>query len=100
MRTILAALLALFMPGHGKRRSTPAGPPFPATPPRTAPRPRLEVVPHWADDEPEESFERMYVRGYVLAAERSRIARLQRERRRAAVLASLGQDYVPLGVAL
>lgn len=87
MRSVLAAVLALFLPARGKRRATPV-----AVPVASVPRPRrLAVVTHWADDEPGVSFERLHVRPYVLAAERKQ----QRERRRAAVLATMGQDYEP-----
>ncbi len=99
MRSLLAAVLSLFLPPRGMRRClTP--PPFPAV---SAPRPvrprRTRTCPAdvlLADGLP-------LVRPYLAVWERERDALdrryLQRERRRAAVLATLGQDYVPAEAA-
>ncbi|MFE7647562.1 hypothetical protein [Streptomyces phaeoluteigriseus] len=99
MRSLLAAILSLFLPPRGAHRALDTSPlaaacaQRPAHPRRTRPRP-AEVIP--ADGLP-------LVRPYLAVWERERDARdrrhLQRERRRAAVLATLGQDYVPSGAA-
>ncbi|MDX3532013.1 hypothetical protein P1P75_37870 [Streptomyces sp. ID05-39B] len=100
MRSLLAAILSLFLPPRGAHRS-PGRCPFPAVSaqrPAHARRTRpyaSDVI--LADDLP-------LVRPYLAVWERERDAldrrRLQRERRRAAVLATLGQDYVPSEVAV
>ncbi|MFD9432908.1 hypothetical protein [Streptomyces sp. NPDC060002] len=91
MRSLLAAILGLFLPPRGAHRApdrTP--PPFPAV----RAEPPADVI--LADGLP-------LVRPYLAVWEREREAldrrRLQRERRRAAVLATLGQDCVPAEVA-
>ncbi|USQ88450.1 hypothetical protein NFX46_34665 [Streptomyces phaeoluteigriseus] len=99
MRSLLAAVLSLFLPPRGAHRALDQAP-FPtvrAQRPAPARRSRLylpDVIP--ADGLP-------LVRPYLAVWERERDARdrrhLQRERRRAAVLATLGQDYVPSGAA-
>ncbi|MFG3264892.1 MULTISPECIES: hypothetical protein [Streptomyces] len=99
MRSLLAAILSLFLPPRGAHRALDPSP-FPAASvqrPAHARRTRPyapDVIP--ADGLP-------LVRPYLAVWERERDARdhrhLQRERRRAAVLATLGQDYVPSGVA-
>jgi hypothetical protein len=83
VRTLLALILSVLLPARGKRRS-PAMPtaPVPAARP---PRPAAVI---WADHLP-------LVRPYVIAHEQQRERQLQRERRRAAVMATLGQDYAP-----
>ncbi|MEU9305995.1 hypothetical protein [Streptomyces sp. NPDC048256] len=97
MRSLLAAILSLFLPPRGAHRS-PGVPAFPTASPcvpprRTRPWPADVVL---ADGLP-------LVRPYLAVWERERDAldrgQLQRERRRAAVLATLGQDYVPAEVA-
>lgn len=99
MRSLLAAILALFLPARGAHR-TAAPPPLPRTscppapePPAVIPRPQHPADLITADGMP-------LVRPYVVEWERERDERdrrrLQRERRRAAVLATLGQDYVPV----
>lgn len=103
MRSLLAALLQLLLPSRGLHRAGfevpsrgrhPGLPSVRAVPPRPA-RPPLDVV--LADGLP-------LVRPYVVLAEREREAQerwwAQRERRRAAVLATLGQDYLPREVAV
>jgi hypothetical protein len=94
MRSLLAAVLSLFLPPRGAHRATtpPAHPNFrPPTPaPRPVPpRPPLDVIA--ADGMP-------LVRPYLAVWERERDALgrrcIPRERRRAAVLAMLGQDDV------
>ncbi|MFF1543940.1 hypothetical protein [Streptomyces sp. NPDC058291] len=99
MRSLLAAILSLFLPPRGAHRAL--GPsPFPAVPPQpraratgTRPAPADVIL---ADGLP-------LVRPYLAVWEGERDAldrrRLQRERRRAAVLAALGQDHVPAEVA-
>lgn len=98
MRSLLVAILALFLPARGVHRAAapPSTPPIscpPAPKPPsviTCPRPAALIT---ADGMP-------LVRPYVVEWERERDERdrrrLQRERRRAAVLATLGQDYVPV----
>ncbi|MEH0544482.1 hypothetical protein QA802_15720 [Streptomyces sp. B21-105] len=99
MRSLLAAILSLFLPPRGARRRL-APDPFPAVSAqqpaharRTRPRPGDVIL---ADGLP-------LVRPYLAVWERERDAldrgRLQRERRRPAVLATLGQDYVPAEAA-
>ncbi|MCX5263662.1 hypothetical protein [Streptomyces sp. NBC_00199] len=99
MRSLLAAVLSLFLPPRGAhRRVAPA--PLPGVPARRSahargarPRPGDVIL---ADGLP-------LVRPYLAVWEREREdldrGRLQRERRRAAVLATLGQDYVPAEAA-
>lgn len=99
MRSLLAAILSLFLPPRGAhRRLAPASfPAFPEQRPaparRNRPRPGDVIL---ADGLP-------LVRPYLAVWERERDAldrrHVQRERRRAAVLATLGQDYVPAEVA-
>ncbi|MFJ9018532.1 hypothetical protein ACIRPU_00880 [Streptomyces sp. NPDC102259] len=95
MRSLLAAILSLFLPPRGAHRS-PDVPAFPTASPCAPPRrtPPTDVI--IADGLP-------LVRPYLAVWERERDAldrrHLQRERRRAAVLATLGQDYVPAEVA-
>ncbi|MFF8971409.1 hypothetical protein [Streptomyces sp. NPDC014995] len=91
MRSLLAAILSLFLPPRGAHRAIPA-PSVPASaPPAPVHRPaHMDTIP--ADGLP-------LVRPYLAVWERERDERdrghRQRERRRAAVLATLGQDYVP-----
>lgn len=103
MRSLLAAILSLFLPPRGAHRGpgTPPSltvcPPVPAHQPAPARRPGL----HPADVIPADGLP--LVRPYLAVWEHERDEldrrRLQRERRRAAVLATLGQDYVPWEVA-
>ncbi|MFD0225182.1 hypothetical protein ACWGPD_11220 [Streptomyces hirsutus] len=95
MRSLLATLLSWLMPAQGKRRR-PAGHAA-NTPTRRliitsdavgVGRPALFIE---VDGLP-------LVRPYVIAHEREQERRRQRDRRRAAVLATLGQDYAA-GVA-
>ncbi|MEU0585532.1 hypothetical protein [Streptomyces sp. NPDC006132] len=98
MRSLLTAILTLFLPARGAHRAA-APPPLPLTPCPPTPEPPpvitclrpADVI--TADGMP-------LVRPYVVEWERERDERdrrrLQRERRRAAVLATLGQDYVPV----
>jgi hypothetical protein len=104
MRSLLAAILSLFLPARGAHRATGRSPSTTASPPApvhqpapTARRPRAypaDIV--LADCLP-------LVRPYLAVWERERDEqdhrRLQRNRRRAAVLATLGQDYIPAEVA-
>jgi hypothetical protein len=104
MRSLLAAILSLFLPARGVHRATGRPPSLTALPPAlthqpapTARRTRAysaDIV--LADGLP-------LVRPYLGAWERERDEqdhrRLQRDRRRAAVLATLGQDYIPAEVA-
>ncbi|MDQ0581148.1 hypothetical protein [Streptomyces rishiriensis] len=97
MRSLLAAILSLFLPPRGAHRA-PGVAVFPTACPgvsahRTRPHPADVIL---VDGLP-------LVRPYLAVWERERDARerrqLQRERRRAAVLATLGQDYVPTEAA-
>ncbi|WOT35397.1 hypothetical protein [Streptomyces coeruleorubidus] len=99
MRSLLAAILALFLPARGTHRSAAPPPPLPLTPCPPAPVPPPVITcPHPADLITADGMP--LVRPYVVEWERERDEhdrrRLQRERRRAAVLATLGQDYVPV----
>ncbi|MFF4802757.1 hypothetical protein ACFY1U_30825 [Streptomyces sp. NPDC001351] len=98
MRSLLAAILSLFLPARGVHRADTASPitscpPLPALPayrPAPARRPRGYAADIIAVDG------QALVRPYVVVWERERDDRerwrRQRERRRAAVLATLGQD--------
>lgn len=87
MRTLLCAFLALLLPARGKRRAAPAAPaPRPFTP-------RVTPVPLMPEPAPLNGHEMALVRPYVIAWELAQERRRQRERRRAAVPAPLGQDY-------
>ncbi|MER6561005.1 hypothetical protein ABT300_25395 [Streptomyces sp. NPDC001027] len=97
MRSLLAAILSLFLPPRGAHRA-PGGPVFRTAPPCMPPR-RTQPCPAdvlLADGLP-------LVRPYLAAWECERDAldrrHVQRERRRAAVLATMGQDYVPVEAA-
>ncbi|MEU9876615.1 hypothetical protein [Streptomyces phaeochromogenes] len=97
MRSLLAAILALFLPARGAHRAT-APPPLPISClPAPEPQPVIRC-PHLSDVITADGMP--LVRPYVVEWERERDERdrrrLQRERRRAAVLARLGQDYVPV----
>ncbi|MEU6469471.1 hypothetical protein ABZ927_06000 [Streptomyces massasporeus] len=96
MRTLLAAILTFFLPAHGAHRAA-APPPLTPCPPTPEPPPVI-TCPHPADVITADGMP--LVRPYVVEWERERDERdrrrLQRERRRAAVLATLGQDYVPV----
>ncbi|WP_179200335.1 hypothetical protein [Streptomyces sp. NRRL B-24085] len=98
MRSLLAAILALFLPARGAHRAA-VPPPLPPVfcPPAPVPPPVI-TCPHPADVVTADGMP--LVRPYVVEWERERDEhdrrRLQRERRRAAVLATLGQDYVPV----
>ncbi|MGW2417886.1 hypothetical protein ACWC0C_01280 [Streptomyces sp. NPDC001709] len=97
MRSLLTVILRLFLPSKGAHRAAPPpAPPGPLVPPPRPNRPPVPVL--LADGQP-------LVRPYVTLWERERdeLERrfLQRERRRAAVLATMGQDYVvPLEVSV
>jgi hypothetical protein len=103
MRSLLAAILSLFLPGRGAHRADPAPartscPPPPASSPAPARRPRLYLAEAIAaDGQP-------LVRPYVVVWENERDDRerwrLQRQRRRAAVLATRGQDCFPWEAAV
>jgi hypothetical protein len=67
MRSLLAAFLALVLPARGTRRAAP----IPT--PSLAPRRRLVIITEWPD-KPTENFAELYVRRYVLAAEKERAA--------------------------
>ena len=99
MRSVLAAILNLFLPPRGAHRSLDRSP-FPAV---SAQRPAhaRRTRPYAPDVILADGLP--LVRPYLAVWERERDALdrryLQRERRRAAVLATLGQDYVPSGAA-
>jgi hypothetical protein len=100
MRTLLALILSWLLPGQGKRRATP---PTQHTADTAADSPtRRLIITHDAVGvgRPVPFIEAdglPLVRPYVIAHEREQERRRQRDRRRAAVLATLGQDY-PAGV--
>lgn len=103
MRSLLAAILTLFLPPRGTHRAL-GTPSFPAVVPPVPPHRPVSVRrtrPHLPDLVPADGLP--LVRPYLAVWERERDARdrqcLQRERRRAAVLATLGQDYVPTEAA-
>ena len=102
MRSLLAAILNLFLPARGAHRSVAPPPLPPILCPPTPQPPPVVTCPHPADVITADGMP--LVRPYVVAWERERDERdrrrLQRERRRAAVLATLGQDYVPWEVAV
>ncbi|KUN82364.1 hypothetical protein [Streptomyces griseoruber] len=93
MRSLLAAILSLFLPPRGAHRALER-PPIPTV---YAPAPARRARPYPPDVIPADGLP--LVRPYLAVWERERDERdrrrLQRERRRAAVLATLGQDYVP-----
>lgn len=82
MRTLTALILGWLMPAKGTHRVTPE----PATVP-TPPRP-VRPIPA-----PLIGEEVALIRPYLVAWETAQEQRRQRERRRAAVLATFGQDY-------
>jgi len=104
MRSLVAAVLSLFLPARGAHRTTGRPQSLMALPPVTAHRPVPVARRAWAcpadivfaDGQP-------LVRPYLAVWERERDEcdrrRLQRDRRRAAVLATLGQDYIPAEAA-
>lgn len=101
MRSLLAAILTFFPPARGAHRA--AEPPSPTSVPSppvasTAPEPPpLITSAHPAETVTDGGLP--LVRPYVIEWERERDERdrrLRRERRRAAALASLRQDYVPV----
>ncbi|WAX79571.1 hypothetical protein [Streptomyces sp. KMM 9044] len=89
MRSLLAAILALFLPARGAHRAA-APPPLPpiSCPPAPEPAPVITCL-HPADVITVDAMP--LVRSYVVEWERERD---EHDRRRAAVLATLGQDYV------
>jgi hypothetical protein len=103
VRSLLVALLSLFLPGRGAHRAGPVPdrtpcPPPPACCPAPARRSRLCLADVVAvDGQP-------LVRPYVVVWERERDdrerRRLRLQRRRAAVLAARGQDHFPWEVAV
>lgn len=102
MRSLLAAILTFFLPARGAHRSAePPSPPPPIPRPSmaaTAPE-RSPLIPYTHPAEAVTDDGMPLVRPYVIEWERERDERdrrLQRERRRAAALASLRQDYVPV----
>ncbi|UJV41802.1 hypothetical protein [Streptomyces sp. AMCC400023] len=102
MRSLLAAILSLFLPARGAHRAvaSPATP-APSCPPVPAHRP-APSCPFLGDIIRVDGSP--LVRPYVVVWERERDEldrrRLQRARRRAAVLATLGQDYCPWEAAV
>ncbi|THA98837.1 hypothetical protein E6R61_05690 [Streptomyces sp. LRa12] len=94
MRNLIVALLGWLLPSQGKRRAVSTAPaptaPAPVRRPLPAPRSPRPVDVIDADRLP-------LVRPFLIAHERERERALQRERRTAATLATLGIDY--LGVS-
>lgn len=100
MRSLLATLLSWLMPARGKRRATPPAPTQTAEHiPTDSPTQRLIITrsavgvelpkpPAYlrGEDTP-------LIRPYLIAWEREQERQRQKDRRRAAVLATLGQDY-------
>jgi hypothetical protein len=82
MRTILALILGWLMPAKGSHRATQE----PATVP-TTPRP-VRPIPA-----PLNGHDVALIRPYLVAWETEQEQHRQQERRRAAVLATFGQDY-------
>jgi hypothetical protein len=103
MRSLLAAILSLFLPARGVHRADPAPPraprpPLPPCRPASARRPwPCSAYVIAADGQP-------LVRPYVVVWERERDERerwrLQQQRRRAAVLATRAQDHFPWEAAV
>ncbi|SCD74983.1 hypothetical protein GA0115245_114727 [Streptomyces sp. di188] len=96
MRSLLAALLALFLPSRGRRRATPA--PVPTAPAPVNVRSVPVDEPLWgasarAVGEVLRGEDVALVRPFVVAWERQRERELQRERRTASTLATMGIDY-------
>ncbi|MCF1599373.1 hypothetical protein [Streptomyces muensis] len=105
MRSLLAAILSLFLPGRGAHRAhpAPAAAPFPPPPPyHPAPAPARRSRLYLADVIAADG--QPLVRPYVVVWERERDDRerwrLQRQRRRAAALGARGQDRFPWEVAV
>ncbi|MFG2307614.1 hypothetical protein ACGFS9_02820 [Streptomyces sp. NPDC048566] len=97
MRSLLAAILALFLPARGTHRPAAPPPSLPLTPCPTVPAPRPVITrPNAADAITSDGMP--LVRPYVVEWERDEHdrRRLQRERRRAAALATPRKDYVPV----
>ena len=103
MRSLLAAILSLFLSSRGAHRAADTPPSFTAGPPARTyqPGPARRPGPHPADVIAADGLP--LVRPYLAVWERERDEldrrRLRRERRRAAVPGPLGQDYVPWEVA-
>ncbi|MET7971616.1 hypothetical protein ABZW44_00800 [Streptomyces mirabilis] len=102
MRSLLAAILALFLPARGAHRAAaPPSLPSISCPPAPEPPPVIRC-PHPADLITADGMP--LVRPYVVEWERERDEhdrrRLQHERRRAAVLATLNYVPVPWEVAV
>ncbi|MEV0690472.1 hypothetical protein [Streptomyces sp. NPDC050388] len=101
MRTLLALILSWLMPAQGKRRRPAAGTQKVSTS-EAAPIRRLIITSDALGVGRPVPFIEVdglpLVRPYLVAHEREQERRRQRDRRRAAVLATLGQDY-PAGVA-
>ncbi|WP_405584922.1 hypothetical protein [Streptomyces sp. NBC_01092] len=103
MRSLLAAILSLFLPARGVHRADSA-PPSTPWPPRPACSPTLALRPRSrpagviaADGQP-------LVRSDVVVWERERDdlerRRLRRQRRRVEALAAQGRDYFPWEAAV
>lgn len=101
MRSLLAAILSLFLPARGAHRAVVSPPAAPSRPPMPTYRPAPQC-PFLGDVIRADGLP--LVRPYVVVWERERDEldrrRLQRARRRAAVLATPGQDHYPWGAAV
>lgn len=104
MRSLLAAILSLFLPARGAHRATGRPPSLSSIPSAPAHHPASaarRTRPYPADIVLADGLP--LVRPYLGVWERERDEQdhrcLQRGRRRAAVLATLGQDYSPAEVA-
>ena len=95
MRTLLPALLTLLLracrPAPGRQRALTARTGWPPAPPKPLRRRPPAQLP--AQTEPLCGEDAALVRPYLVAHERRQRALLQRERRTALVLASMGIDY-------
>lgn len=87
MRDCIAWLLGLFLPARGKRRAEGVPTPTPTPTPEPAPYVRPYDAPLRGEDV-------ALVRPYLIAWEQGRERALQRERRTAATLATMGIDFV------
>lgn len=104
MRSLLASILSLFLPAHGAHRATGKPSSSTALPSALAHHPASVARRTWAYSTDVVLADGLpLVRPYLAVSERGRDEqdhrRLQRDRRRAAVLATLGQDYIPAEVA-
>ncbi|GAA2419449.1 hypothetical protein GCM10010421_00390 [Streptomyces glaucus] len=102
MRTLLALVPSWLLAGQGKRRVPPPAEHTAGTTAAGSPKRRLIISPSpptscrrdWEDLLVVRADGSPLVRPYLVAHERKQERRRQRDRRRAAVPATLGQDYL------